>query len=75
MDGAIYASVAQNLANGIGTFWAPIYQPSSIAPFISSAQRHFINQETARPIEFSIMCPTELMSIDRNILIPKALSH
>lgn len=33
MDGAIYASVAQNLANGIGTFWAPIYQPSSIAPY------------------------------------------
>ncbi len=33
MDGMIYASVAQNLAQGVGTFWAPIYQPSAAAAY------------------------------------------
>lgn len=33
MDGMIYAAVAQNLADGIGTFWAPIYQPSAVEPY------------------------------------------
>lgn len=33
MDGQIYAAVAQNLADGLGTFWAPVYQPSSPVPY------------------------------------------
>ena len=33
MDGQIYAAVAQNLADGLGTFWAPVYQPSSTVPY------------------------------------------
>ncbi|MFZ9206720.1 MAG: ArnT family glycosyltransferase [Schleiferiaceae bacterium] len=33
MDGQIYAAVAQNLADGIGTFWAPVYQPSAAQPY------------------------------------------
>ena len=33
MDGQIYAAVAQNLADGLGTFWAPVYQPSSVVPY------------------------------------------
>ena len=33
MDGQIYAAVAQNLADGLGSFWAPVYQPSSPVPY------------------------------------------
>ena len=33
LDGLIYASVAQNLADGIGTFWAPVYQWSASVPY------------------------------------------
>lgn len=33
MDGQIYAAVAQNLADGLGTFWAPVYQPSAPYPY------------------------------------------
>jgi len=33
MDGQIYAAVAQNLADGLGGFWAPVYQPSSPVPY------------------------------------------
>jgi len=33
MDGQIYAAVAQNLADGLGTFWAPVYQPSAVVPY------------------------------------------
>jgi len=33
MDGQIYAAVAQNLADGLGRFWAPVYQPSSPVPY------------------------------------------
>ena len=33
MDGQIYAAVAQNLADGLGTFWAPVYHPSSPVPY------------------------------------------
>lgn len=33
MDGQIYAAVAQNLADGLGTFWAPVYQPSAAVPY------------------------------------------
>ena len=33
MDGQIYAAVAQNLADGLGTFWAPVYQPSVPYPY------------------------------------------
>ena len=33
MDGQIYAAVAQNLADGLGTFWAQVYQPSSMVPY------------------------------------------
>jgi hypothetical protein len=33
MDGQIYAAVAQNLADGLGSFWAPVYQPSFPLPY------------------------------------------
>lgn len=33
MDGVIYAAVAQNLAEGVGSFWAPVYQPSALEPY------------------------------------------
>lgn len=33
MDGQIYAAVAQNLADGIGSFWSPVYQPSASVPY------------------------------------------
>ena len=33
LDGLIYASVAQNLADGLGSFWAPVYQPSASVPY------------------------------------------
>lgn len=33
MDGQIYAAVAQNLANGVGSFWSPVYQPSASVPY------------------------------------------
>ena len=33
MDGQIYAAVAQNLVDGIGSFWAPVYQPSAAQPY------------------------------------------
>ena len=51
-----------------------IYKDIELLNFNSSAQRHFINQEKAGPKIFSTFSPTELMSIDGNILIP-ALSH
>ncbi len=45
MDGQIYAAVAQNLADGLGTFWAPVYQPSSPVPY-SEQLPMFIGMES-----------------------------
>ncbi|MFM9984702.1 MAG: ArnT family glycosyltransferase [Flavobacteriales bacterium] len=33
MDGLIYSAVAHNMANGIGTFWAPVFSSTTLNPF------------------------------------------
>jgi 4-amino-4-deoxy-L-arabinose transferase-like glycosyltransferase len=33
MDGLIYSAVSHNMANGIGTFWTPVFSATTLNPF------------------------------------------